>query len=193
MKSLFYPDVGKKLLDIGCGTGIFLKSIEESKADLWGIDISVNATNIAKKIISKPDQIICKNACPLPFDDNEFDYVMAGGTIEHFPSILSILKEIKRVIKREGKIAVIVPNVYYYKFIWDTFRKGSGPTKHQEIEFLYSFKEWKDLIQKGGLSVLKVFSHNKFNKRPAIIWLRNIFIPFYFSNHFIFICTKKES
>lgn len=38
-KSLIYPECGKKLLDIGCGTGIFLKSIEKSEIDLWGIDI----------------------------------------------------------------------------------------------------------------------------------------------------------
>jgi len=193
LKNLIYPESGKKLLDIGCGTGTFLKSIEGSEVDLWGIDISVNATNIVKKILSKPGQIICKNACPLPFGDNEFDYVTAWGTIEHFPSTLSILREIKRIIKHEGKIAIAVPNVYYCKFIWDTFRKGTGPVKHQEIEFLYSFEEWKVLIQKAGLSVLKVFRHNKFNKHPIIIWLRNIFIPFYFSNHFVFICTKKES
>ena len=193
LKSLSYPESGKKLLDIGCGTGAFLKSLKESEADLWGIDISVNATNIAKKILSKPEQIICKNACPLPFGDNEFDYVTAWGTIEHFPSILSILEEIKRVTKCGGKIAIMVPNVYYYKFIWDAFRKGSGPTKHQETEFFYSFKEWKDLIQNAGLSVLKISGHNKFNKHPITIWLRNIFIPFYFSNHFVFICTKKEN
>ena len=125
-KSFIYPERAKKLLDIGCGTGTFLKSIEESETDLWGIDISVNATNRAKKILSKPEQIICKNACPLPFGDSEFDYVTAWGTIEHFPSILSILKEIKRVTKPEGKIIIMVPNVYYYKFIWDTFRNGSG-------------------------------------------------------------------
>ena len=187
------PESGKKLLDVGCGTGIFLASLEETKADLWGIDISTNGTERAKRRVSKPEQIICKDARSLPFNDNEFDYVTALGAIEHFPSIPSILKEIKRVTKDEGKIVIMLPNTYYYKYIWDTLRKGSGPCKHQEIESIYSFKEWKVLIEAAGLSILKVARHNKFNKNPIAIWLRDIFIPFYFSNHFVFICKKKES
>ena len=191
LKTLIYPEKEKKLLDIGCGHGLFLASVKATGVDLWGIDLSKNATDYAKRIVSKPEQIICKDACPLPFKDNEFDYVTAWGTIEHFPRIPSILKEINRVAKNGGKIAIMVPNVYYYKFIWDTVRSGSGPCKHQRIEFLYSFKEWKSLIEAASLNVLKVFRHNKFKKHPMIIRLRNITIPFYLSNHFIFICTKR--
>lgn len=188
-KSLICPEPGKKLLDIGCGTGVYLSMLEETGADLWGIDISKNAVEIAKRNIAKSNQIICENANPLPFNDNEFDYVTAWGVIEHFPSTSSILSEIKRVLKFNGKTAIMVPNVYYYIFISETLLRGSGPVKHQKIEFLYCFKEWKDLIEKAGLSVLETHRHNKFNK-PMSIWLRNILVPFYFSNHFVFICTK---
>ena len=189
-KSLICPKEGEKILDLGCGEGIFLATLEGRGADLWGIDISRNATEIAKKRVSKPEQIICKNVDILPFSDDEFDYVTAWGVIEHFPCIPSILREIRRVAKKGKEIAIMVPNVYYYKFIWDALRKGSGPTKHQEIESLYSFGEWKKLIEAAGLSILKTSRHNKFNKTPISIWLRNVFIPFYFSNHFIFICSK---
>jgi len=190
LESVFCPQAGKKLLDIGCGPGIILGMLEEAGIDLWGIDISKNATEIAKKRVSKPEQIICATADPLPFDDNEFDYAIAWGTIEHFPSIPSILNDIKRVIKESGQAVIMVPNAYYYKFILDTMRKGSGPVKLQEIEALYSFKEWKDLINAAGLSVSKTARHNKFNK-PGLIWLRNILIPFYLSHHFVFVCTKQ--
>lgn len=192
LKGIIYPGSGKKLLEVGCGTGGYLKTLDNSGADLWGIDISEIATNVAKKNVAKSDQIICDNACPLPFGDNEFDYVTAWGTVEHFPSTLAIIKEIRRVSKQGSQIAIMVPNAYYYKFIWDTLRKGTGPVRHQEIEFLHSFKEWKDIIEKSGLLVTRVFRHNKFNKHPIFIWLRNLFIPFYVSNHFVFVCTKKE-
>ena len=191
-KTLIYPEKGKKLLDIGCGLGLFLASVKATGADLWGIDLSKNATDYAKRIVSKPEQIICEDACPLPFKDNEFDYVTAWGTVEHFPKTQYILKEINRVAKDDGKIAIMVPNVYYYKFVWNTLRSGFGPRKHQEIEFLYSFKEWKSLIEAANLNVVRVFRHNKFNKYPMVIRLRNIIIPFYLSNHFIFICTKRS-
>jgi len=189
LESLINPISGQKLLDLGCGTGNVLGMLEDKGIDLWGIDISERAVTIAKKRVNKPDQVICRSADPLPFSSDEFDYVVAWGAIEHFPDIPKILKEIKRILKKDGTGAIMVPNAYYYKFVWDTLRKGTGPVKLQEIETVYSFKEWKDLIESAGLVVQKTARHNKFNK-PRLIWLRNIVIPYYFSNHFVYICTK---
>ncbi len=193
-KSLICPAKGEKLLDVGCGTGNYLSSIRSSGGNLWGIDISEIATRNAKKVVDKPEQILCTNADgSLPFAEEEFDYVTAWGVIEHLPSIPKILQEIRRVAKPAATIAIMVPNVYYYSFILRTLRTGAGPVKHQEIEVLYSFKEWKDLIEASGLTVVKTDRHNKFNRSPFVIWLRRLYVPFYLSNHFIYICKKKPA
>lgn len=190
-KRIIQPKRGEKVLDVGCGTGSTLSMLAETDADLWGIDISETAVEIAKKRgIGNPEQIICASADPLPFSENKFDYILALGVIEHFPSIPSIVAEIRRCLKENGRAIIAVPNTFYYKFVWDTLRKGSGPRKHQEMEVLYSFKEWKDLIEKAGLTIVKVTRHNKFDRTKLGFWLVNILIPFYFSNHFIFICKK---
>ena len=190
-KQILCPKENEKLLDLGCGTGDYLSALSDSKADLWGIDISELATAVAKKKVIRPNQILCADALPLPFESNTFDHVTAWGVIEHFPNIPKIIGEIRRVLKADGTSAIMVPNYYYFQFIWDTIRKGSGPVKHQEVETLYSFAEWRTVIEKEGLKIVNVNSHNKFNKSPAAIWLRNKLIPFYLSNHFIFICKKN--
>lgn len=189
-KKIICPRPGEKILDLGCGTGNYLEGIKNTGADLWGIDISFKAVAVAKAKVLKAKQILCGDACPLPFPDTQFDCVTAWGVIEHFSDIAKIIVEVKRVVKPNGTVIIMVPNVYYYKFIWDTLRKGSGPVKHQEIEKLYSYREWKVLIESQGLKVTSTFCHNKFNKSKIIIWLRNKTIPFYFSNHFIFVCRK---
>lgn len=189
-RSFIPPEAQGRLLDIGCGRGEFLESLKSSSPlDLWGIDISEIATNQARQRVAKPDQVICANADPLPFEDNKFDIVTAWGVIEHFYSIESILREISRALKEDGMAIIMVPNVYYYKFLWDTLRKGSGPVKHQEPEVLLAFQEWKQLIEDNGLRVERTERHNKFNK-PKAHWLRQM-IPFYLSNHFIYICRKQ--
>jgi len=190
LKGLINLENQKKLLDLGCGTGCFLESLNDAQIDSWGIDISRKATDIAKGRVSKPEQIVCENAQVLPFKDSEFDCVTAWGTVEHFPDTSLILEEIKRVAKKDATIFIMVPNAYYYKFVWDTLRKGTGPQKHQEIEFLYSYGEWKKIIESAGLSVINTLRHNKFNKNSFVIWLRNRVVPFYLSNHFVFICKK---
>ena len=189
-KSILCPEAGRKLLDVGCGGGIYLAMLRDTNADLWGIDISENAVHIARQRMKKPEQILCASADPQPFSDDEFDYVTSWGVIEHFVSIPSIVNEIRRVVKPKGQIAISVPNVYYYKYIWDTLRKGTGPVKHQEIEVLYSFKEWKDIIEASGLLVIRTSRHNKFVQSPFMIALRDRVIPFYLSNHFVFVCQK---
>ena len=188
-KSLYTPKSGEKLLDIGCGTGDYLVTVEETRAELWGIDISNNAAEVAKRRLKRPEKILCQSADPLPFRDGEFDAVTSFGSIEHIPNLDSILSEIHRVLKKGGHAILMVPNLYYYQFIWKTLRKGTGPVRHQLCEQLYSFGEWKNLIEKAGFKILRLRRHNKFNK-PLLMWLRELLIPFYLSNHFAFVCTK---
>lgn len=192
LKRIIYLAKKEKVLDLGCGTGDYLKAIEGRGADLWGIDISENATAVAKNNLSKPEQIICGDVCPLPFSDDSFDCLTAWGVIEHFPDIPKIIADIARVVKEDGTVVIMVPNCYYYKFIWDVLRQGKAPAKHQEIETLYSFGEWKKLLEKSGLKIVKIFRHNKFNKSKIVIWFRNKTIPFYFSNHFVFLCKNNK-
>jgi SAM-dependent methyltransferase len=189
-KSLYLPKKGERVLDVGCGTGNYLRSVESCEADLWGVDISKHCTDIAKAFLKKPEQILCGDALPLPFPDNHFDVVVTFGSAEHFEDVTVIFKEMHRVLRSGGHAVIMVPNMYYYKFVWETFRSGQGPVCHQSPEHLYAFQEWKRFIEGAGFVILKRARHNKFNK-PKIDWLRSRLIPFYFSNHFAFVCTKN--
>ena len=48
----------------------------------------------------------------LPFPDNHFDLVFENGVIEHFKNYPEALLEMKRVVKKGGKIIVVFPNIY---------------------------------------------------------------------------------
>jgi 2-polyprenyl-3-methyl-5-hydroxy-6-metoxy-1,4-benzoquinol methylase len=177
-----------RLLDIGCGVGDYLESVNRPGIDPWGIDISKKATDVAKTRVSKPEQILCSSAPPLPFEDNSFEYVTAWGVIEHFPSIPRILQEIHRITKPGASIFIMVPNLFYYTFIWNAFKTGRGPIRHQEPEQFFAFQEWKHLLEHHGLRIKTVARHNKFNKSELTAALRTLITPFYLSNHFIFTC-----
>ena len=189
LNHVFRPEGGTALIDLGCGMGDYLGSLKNGGIDTWGIDISEVATARARTKVQKPEQIICANAEQLPFDDEKFDYVTAWGVIEHFPDINVIIREVARVLKKQGTAVVMVPNMYYYKFVWDALRAGAGPVKHQEIEWLCAFQEWKQYLECNGLRVVRCERHNKFNKSGIMQWIKTT-IPFYFSNHFIFFTEK---
>lgn len=97
---------GKKVLDVGCGTGIYVDYLSKKGFDAWGLDFVEEFISRAKK--SKKGSFFIGKAEKLPFKDLEFDTVILFNTLEHGPDKL-ILKEAKRVAKRQ--ILVIVPKI----------------------------------------------------------------------------------
>lgn len=108
---------GETVLEIGFGTGHCLKRITESvgpKGKTYGIDISTGMMEISKKRLEKADledrvKLFCGDATSLPFDDNTFNAVFMSFTLELFdtPEIPKVLEQIKRVLKPEGRLAVV--------------------------------------------------------------------------------------
>ena len=107
---------GKKILDIGCedcsDAQIF---INEYELDTYGIDIyeHENIKNI-KSLTFKKAGIL-----NIPFRDNTFDYVLLHDVLHHidedhqdYAKHIVALKELKRVVKKEGYIIIVEGNRY---------------------------------------------------------------------------------
>ena len=108
---------GETVLEIGFGTGHCLKRIAESvgpKGKTYGIDISTGMMEITKKRLEKAGledrvKLLCGDAASLPFDDSTFNAVFMSFTLELFdtPEIPKVLEQIKRVLKPDGRLAVV--------------------------------------------------------------------------------------
>lgn len=108
---------GETVLEIGFGTGHCLERIAESvgpKGKAYGIDISTGMMEITKKRLEKADledrvKLFCGDAASLPFDDSTFNAVFMSFTLELFdtPEIPKVLEQIKRVLKPDGRLAVV--------------------------------------------------------------------------------------
>lgn len=186
------PKKGKILLDVACGGGYFLKEAEKIGIKTFGIDISESAIAIAKKE-TRNSKLLCANGEKLPFRDETFDYVSNLGSLEHFLEPEKGTKEMARVLKKDGKCAVLVPNSYFLMTIINVWRTGStGRETVQEIDRWATKKEWMSLLEKNGLKVEKVFKYNyKTPKDPLKYRLIRPFIPLNLSYCFLFICRKK--
>jgi len=127
----------KNLLDVGCGGGFFLKEAKNF-LDCFGIDFSSVALAQARK--NSDANLILASASALPFKSNFFDYAVCLGSLEHFIDLRKSLSEMKRVLKKNGKINIYVPNSDFILF------KFNKATAFQPNERLASFKEWKKLL-----------------------------------------------
>jgi demethylmenaquinone methyltransferase/2-methoxy-6-polyprenyl-1,4-benzoquinol methylase len=108
---------GEVILEIGFGTGNALIKLAEyigKNGVVYGIDISPKMLELANKKIRKrlfTDRVklTCGDAMKLPYPNNKFDTVFLSFTLELFDTceIPKVLKEIKRVLKLNGRFGVV--------------------------------------------------------------------------------------
>src|SRR3989304_9892130 len=101
----------KKILDVGCGSGIFVMDFVKGGAKVFGIDYSQKMLDLAKKEldfykIPKGKYVLKKaDATNLPFRNNTFDLLLATGLTDYLTDEQDqkFLKEAARVLKQSGK------------------------------------------------------------------------------------------
>ncbi len=92
---------GKRLLDIGCGAGVHIKHYLKLGAKCSGIDLSDTMIELAKKNCPNVDFKVC-SMTKLPYGNSSFDIVTASLSIDYVEKLVSVFKEINRVLKKGG-------------------------------------------------------------------------------------------
>lgn len=100
-----------KLLDVGCGGGIATESFPYyfPKMNIYGCDVSSTALFYAKKYGSgKITYSLIRNKRFL-YPSNFFDVCVCNDVLEHVPDTDSLLKEVRRVLKKNGQFFLTIP------------------------------------------------------------------------------------
>jgi len=188
-----HPKDGEPLLDVACGTGLFLSAVErETGALTYGLDIS-KSVHAAKRFSNS--QLLMSSGENMPFICHSFRCVTILGSLEHFVNPEKGLDEIYRVAADDASFCILVPNRHYLF--------GAGTTQPREL--LLSLEGWMRVIESHGLKVDNVLQddHPKYRinifqkkKLPSIIGRLLIkliwaLMPLDLTCDFIFICHKK--
>jgi len=100
-----------KVVDLGCGAGIFTNLLRSLGLDVSGIDISERLVEVARK---KYPQIkfTVGDVEKLPFPDESFDGVFLSGILHHLPDTTLCATEVLRILKPGGVFVAFDPNRY---------------------------------------------------------------------------------
>lgn len=91
--------------------------MSENKKEVYACDISENAINFLNKKIKEKNikniKIKLQNLNDkLNYKENMFDCVISGEVLEHLENPSKFLKEIKRILKNNGKLIITTPNYF---------------------------------------------------------------------------------
>ena len=110
----------KNILDVGAGTGDFLKVCAANNWKVLGVEPNKDARNIAKEkgVILMDDLLFIEN--------KKFDVITLWHVLEHVEELSSYILKLKELLSEDGRLIIAVPNyksndAKYYKEYWAAF------------------------------------------------------------------------
>ena len=185
------------LLDIGCGTGEFLESLDSSKFDGYGCEVNESGY---KSCIKKGLIVYKGELHNIDFRGKKFDVVTLWHVLEHIEDPVKLFRKIREILSKDGILLFQVPNTDSLGF-----RIGKEWWFHMDSPrhlALYNKKSLRELCKVTGFEITSV--KNEFYDYPLdLFWsirkskLRFFIYPFYIifkmlsKEHLTFICKKK--
>jgi len=101
---------GQRVLDVGCGIGMYTAAFLRETPYVFGVEIererALEARERAAGVVQAPGE-------RLPFADAAFDVVFSHEVLEHVTDDRACVAEMVRVVRPGGRIVVFVPNRLY--------------------------------------------------------------------------------
>ncbi|MCA8885213.1 MAG: class I SAM-dependent methyltransferase [Hyphomonadaceae bacterium] len=157
---------GQKVLDVACGTGVLARATANAVGGdgcVVGLDVNTDMLSVARERASGIDwrQGIAEQ---LPFDDNEFDAVVSQFGLMFFDDRVGALKEMARVTKPGGVVAVAVwdslESSLGYAAMTDLIEKQCGREAADALRAPFCLGDTAELLalfEEAGLNLARVF------------------------------------
>lgn len=169
-----------RILDIGCGSGLITKKIQESGYNVEGLDFSQEA--VKKAINNGISAEICDLDEGINKNNDKYDVVWAGDIIEHVFDPMGLLREISRVLKKDGILILCIPSdvgivsrikiLLGYSYQEITYKK-SGYHKHHTF---FNLRLISFMLKKNNFKLSKLYKILILNKkRYSVNYLPSIF------------------
>ncbi len=93
------PLAGRRIVDLGCGPGIYTRAFRERGADVIPVDNSLDEASLVGEPVPG---LLLADAGALPLDDASVDGAFCSNLLEHTPDTPAVIREIERVLRPGG-------------------------------------------------------------------------------------------
>ena len=138
-----------RIIDIGCGDGSFLKAMAGYGWEAYGLEISKSASDLIRDV--KGIKYVNGELDSTKFPSNYFDVVTLWHVLEHFYDPVTKLREISRILKKDGLLFLSVPN-------FDSFQARFGKNRWFHLDpprhlWHFSSRSLSFIMNKGGFII----------------------------------------
>jgi len=153
---------GQAVLDVACGTGIVARTAAErmkGRGRVVGLDLNEAMLTVARRV--RPGiEWRRGDVTETPFPDGSFDVVLCQMALMFFPDRGRALREMARVAKSDGTVALVVPasldsQAAYGPFV-EIVARHTGPEARSLLSTYWAcgnVAELRQLIESAGLRI----------------------------------------
>lgn len=163
---------GKKVLEVGSGTGHYVIDLIKHNRPSVGIDYSKKMVEISKKNAAKKGikcQFLYADAEKVLPLKKEFDFALLIGNWEYFDHPVTVLKNIDKTLNKNGKIIISTLNIFSWPLI--TFLEKTGIKKLSPAFWHFNSipSRLKKYARKAGFYIEKTFFNYYFLDKVYIL------------------------
>lgn len=177
IKKELYLKKNPKLIDLGCGSGLFLMIASKLKCELTGVDIANTILKDLKGMLKQRSiqcDLVQSDIRQMPFSDNHFDIAVCSEVLEHLHNPRKAILEMKRILKNKGIVVISVPfrGKIKYTICVHCYKK----TPFYGHCAFFTKKQIKDLLVDSGFEIIStklarsVLPIKFYDYLPYFIW-----------------------
>jgi SAM-dependent methyltransferase len=140
-----------RLLDVGCGSGLYLAGVRDAGWHVEGIEMNESAARTARNLHSIEIHCGCAEDVLPAMPEASFDVVTMWHLLEHLHQPRNVLGEIRRLLRPGGRLMLEVPN---YGSVWSrVFQSAWAALEPPRHLFHFSSSTLRALLESAGFRV----------------------------------------